>query len=429
MKRIDLRGVPAADWRLPQLDIEADLPVDSVRDIIDNVRLRGDAALREYSERFDGVELGRLVLDPFDLERAAAMLPQRQLAALELAADRVRTFHEHQVPDDRLVELDGVAVTTLHRPVERAGSYVPGGRALYPSTVIMTAVPAAVAGVDEVIVCVPPAADGAVPPVTLAAAHLAGVDRVHPVGGAHAIAAMAFGTESVPQVDVIVGPGNNYVATAKRLLSAMGTVKVPAAFAGPSEVVVIADAGVEPEWVAADIVLQAEHGPDGLGWLIAWDATFADAVEASVEAQLASAARSDDIQATLASRGVIALVDSRDAAAELANLVAPEHLQVMVDDPVELVDRIRHAGEVFIGPWSTAAAGDYLAGPSHVLPTARTARFGQALTVTDFLKEMHVVDVSEDGLRSLGPAIVEIAEAEGFDAHARAVRIRTQDET
>ena len=288
----------------------------------------------------------------------------------------------------------------------------------------MSARPARVAGVDEVCVCVPPGPDGLVPDITLAAAHLAGVDRVHPIGGAHAIAAMAYGTNSVLPVDVIVGPGNNYVATAKRELSSEGIVKVPAAFAGPSEVVVIADASVDPSWAAADVILQAEHGPDGLGWFITWDGEVADRVADSITQQLSTAVRAEHIAATLGSNGYIALVDGPGEAIELANQIAPEHLQLMVTDPQPLVAQVRHAGEIFVGALSSAAIGDYAAGPSHVLPTARTARFGQALTVSDFLKEMHVVTVDAEGFDAVAPAVIALAEAENLDAHAEAIRIR-----
>ncbi len=317
-----------------------------------------------------------------------------------------------------------MVIRSLSRPVERAGCYAPGGRAAYPSTVLMTAVPARVAGVDEVVLCVPPGTDGRIADVTLAAAAVAGVDAVYAVGGAQAVAAMAYGTETVPAVDVIVGPGSVYVALAKREVA--GHVGIPSAFAGPSEVVVVADASVPAPFAAVDVVVQAEHGPDGLAWLVTWDEAVAEAVEAEVVRMVAEAPRREDITATLADAGWSVLVDGPDQALAVADAIAPEHLQLMVDDAEALAERVRHAGAVFCGPWSPASLGDYVAGPSHVLPTAGTARFSGALTVADFTKEVHVVTADEGALRRLAPHVVALADAEGLDAHARSVRIRTE---
>ncbi|MDH3704779.1 MAG: histidinol dehydrogenase, partial [Acidimicrobiia bacterium] len=308
--------------------------------------------------------------------------------------------------------------------VERAGCYVPGGRARYPSTVLMTALPARAAGVDQVVLCVPPGLDGHIPDVTLAAAAVADVDEIHAVGGAQAVAAMAYGTDTIAPVDVIVGPGNVYVAIAKREVA--GAVGVPSAFAGPSEVVVVADATAPTELAAIDVVVQAEHGPHGLAWLVTWEPDVADAVTEAIEAAAAASPRRADIEATLEAAGIVALVDDAAAAIDVANLIAPEHLQLMCADNEQLLGRVRHAGAVFCGPWSPASYGDYIAGPSHVLPTNGTARFSQSLTVFDFLKDVHVVTVDPGASARLAPHVAMLARAEGLDAHARSAELRSE---
>ena len=375
------------------------------------------------TNRFDGVELEAILVDPTEVAAAPERIQPEVLAALEVAAKAVRRHHVDQVRPEHRSEEDGLVIRSLFRPVERVGCYVPGGRAAYPSTVLMTAVPAQVAGVGEVVLCVPPGADGKIADVTLAAAAVAGVDAVYAVGGAQAVAAMAYGTETVPAVDVIVGPGNLYVSLAKREVA--GDVGVPSAFAGPSEVVVVADASVPAPFAAVDLVVQAEHGPNGLAWLVTWDEEVAEAVEAEVVRMVAEAPRREDITATLADAGWSVLVDGPDQALAVADAIAPEHLQLMVDGAEVLAERVRHAGAVFCGPWSPASLGDYVAGPSHVLPTAGTARFSGALSVADFTKEVHVVTADEGALRRLAPHVEALANAEGLDAHARSVRIRT----
>lgn len=428
LRRLDLRGVPLDEipGALLRPEIAGEGPVAVVREIIADVRARGDEALADCTRRFDRVAEPRLVVSREERQAALASLDPSLRAALQLAADRIREFHEHQLVPDHRVERDGIVIDALHRPVDRAGCYVPGGRAVYPSTVLMTAVIARVAGVREVVLVVPPAADGSVPAVTLAAAEIAGVDEVYAVGGAQAVAALAYGTESIRPVDVIVGPGNIYVSIAKQEVA--GVVGVPSAFAGPSEVVVVADASVPARFAAVDVVLQAEHGPNGLAWLVTWDPAVADAVTEEVEAIVAAAPRAADIRSTLEAAGIAALVDSPEAALAVANAIAPEHLELMTADPDALVPMVRHAGAVFCGPWAPASLGDYLAGPSHVLPTAATARFASALTVTDFRKEVHVVRVSRDGFAAVAPHVIAIAEAEGLDAHAESVRLRVAPE-
>ncbi len=425
LPRLDLRGTDPAHAELPTFADLTDGPLEAVRAIIDDVRTRGDAALLDLTEKFDGVRLPAIAVPPERVHEALAEVAADVRAALRVAAERIRTFHEHQRRSPTTVEEDGIVVRSVHIPVDRVGCYVPGGRALYPSTVLMTAIPARVAGVAQIVLCVPPGPDGHVAPVTLAAAAVAGVDCVYAVGGAQAIAAMAFGTETISAVDVIAGPGNRYVATAKREVA--GVVGVPSAFAGPSEVVVIADGSVPAAAVAADLLVQAEHGPDGLAWLITWDPAVVDTVEAEVSAQLASAPRAADIAATLATRGRAILVDHPAAALTLANRLAPEHLELMCADAEALSADVRHAGAVFCGVWSPASIGDYLAGPSHVLPTARTARFGQALTVSDFTKDIHIVTVSEAGFDAVADHVIALADAEGLDAHAQSIRVRRRE--
>lgn len=424
LNRLDLRGVADPSGRLPRPKVDADEPVAAVRSIIAEVRERGDRALFELTARFDGVELSSLAVPREDLDAAVEALDPEVRGALELARDRIAAHHRAQLQEPVEHSSDGVRIRSYRRPVDRAGCYVPGGRAAYPSTLLMTSVPARVAGVEEVVVCVPPdRATGSVAPVTLAAAAIAGVDEVYAVGGAQAVAALAHGTESIRPVDVICGPGNKYVAIAKQEVA--GTVGVAAAFAGPSEVVVVADGTVPPELAAVDVILQAEHGPDGLAWLITWDEAVADAVTEQVARLVASAPRREDIEATLAEGGYAVVVDSPEAAIRVADLVAPEHLELLCADPERLVPLVRNAGAIFCGPWSPASIGDYVAGPSHVLPTHGTARFASALTVDDFTKHHHVVTVDEaaydDGVAD---AVEVLARAEGLDEHARSIELR-----
>jgi histidinol dehydrogenase len=427
LTRLDLRGVTGGlAAHLPRPLLDGEEPVAAVRSILADVRRRGDEALREYTARFDGVTLDDLRVPPEDAAAALAALPAGLRAALEEARDRIEEAHRAQLPAPVQHARGGEVVRELVRPVDRAGLYVPGGRAIYPSTVLMTAVPARVAGVRELVLCVPPGPDGRVPTETLAAAALAGVDEVYRVGGAQAIAAMAYGTGSIRAVDVIVGPGNVYVAVAKREVA--GVVGVPSAFAGPSEVVVVADDTVPAEWAAIDVVVQAEHGPHGLAWLVTWDEKVADAVAEAVTRLVDESPRAADVTATLSDGGYAVLVDGPAAAIEVANGIAPEHLELMVADPDSLLPLVRHAGAVFCGPWAPASVGDYLAGPSHVLPTNGSARFSGALRVDDFLKRIHVVSLDRDALAGVAPHVAALAEAEGLPAHAQSVRARLEEE-
>ena len=426
LNRLDLRGVTGAIGpHLPRPEVVGDAPTAAVREILAGVRARGDEALAEYSTRFDGVVLAEgesLRVPAAALEDALASIPPLLRESMEAARANITAFHREQVRADSRYERDGIVVRELRRPVERAGLYVPGGRAAYPSTVLMTAIPARVAGVPELVLCVPPGPDGHVDPAVLAAAALAGVDEVWRIGGAHAIGAMAYGTATMAPVDVIVGPGNVYVSVAKREVS--GIVGVPSAFAGPSEVVVVADETTPVDFAAIDVIVQAEHGPDGLAWLVTWSEDAADRISASVAALAAASPRRDVIQANLAKGGYCALVDSPERAMDVANAIAPEHLELMTADPEALLPLVRHAGAVFTGAWAPASVGDYLAGPSHVLPTYGSARFASALRVEDFTKTIHVVSLDEATLGRLAPHVVALAEAEGLPAHAESVRLR-----
>lgn len=423
LARLDLRGSTAPlDEVLPRPGLGEGNPKEAVQNILAQVKTNGDDALRELTERFDGCRPSSLVIGRSEMEAALGRVPEDFRRALETAAENIRLHHQDQQEKKHTVSRQGLTVESWAQPVERAGCYVPGGRAAYPSTVLMTAIIARVAGVKECVVCVPPGPDGLVPDATLAAAAVAQVDVVHPVGGAQAIAALAYGTESVKPVEVIVGPGNVYVALAKREVA--GLVAVPSAFAGPSEVVVIADESAPPELVAIDLMVQAEHGPQGLAWLITWDSATADRVDEALQELLITAPRRAEIESTLQDAGYCVLVDDPAQALAVSDAIAPEHLEIMTTEADVLAARVRHAGAIFCGPWSPASLGDYVAGPSHVLPTAGTARFSGALTVSDFTKEMHIVTASPEAIEKLGPTVVVLAEAEGLDAHAASLRIR-----
>jgi histidinol dehydrogenase len=425
LRRLDLRQV-TGDVRehLPRPSLDDDGPVAAVRDILARVEQGGDAAVRVLSEALDGVVIDDLRVPRTAMDAALAGLPAALRDALEAARDAIDSFQRSTLPPSRRYEHQGLVVRDLRRPVDRAGLYVPGGRARYPSTVLMSAIPARVAGVPEVALCVPPDKDGTINAPTLAAAALAGVDEVYRIGGAQAIAAMAYGTETVRPVDVIVGPGNVYVSIAKREVAQQGRVGVPSAFAGPSEVVVIADATTPVEFAAIDVMVQAEHGPDGLAWLITWSEEAADRITEAIERLTAEAPRRSEIEQNLSRGGYAVLVDSPRQAMEVANAVAPEHLELMNADPESLLDLVRNAGAVFCGPYAPASVGDYLAGPSHVLPTYGSARFSSALGVDDFAKQIHVVTLDQPALSKVGPHIVAIAEAEGLAAHAESIRLR-----
>ncbi|HEX4763940.1 MAG TPA: histidinol dehydrogenase [Usitatibacter sp.] len=394
--------------------------------ILDAVRARGDAALLEYTSRFDRWtprDAGELVV-PMDRARAAlAKLPSAQRDALELAARRIRGYHERQRQESwRVAEADGTELGQQVTPLDRVGLYVPGGKAAYPSSVLMSAVAAKVAGVPE-LVMVTPTPDGEMNPPVLAAAAISGVDRIVRVGGAQAVGALAFGTTTVPAVDKIVGPGNAYVAAAKRRV--FGHVGIDMV-AGPSEVLVIADASANPDWVAMDLFSQAEHDEVAQAILLTPEAKLIDAVASAMARHIAAMPRRDIISASLAARGALIRVRDLDEACAIANRIAPEHLELAVADPDALLPKIRHAGAIFMGHHASESLGDYCAGPNHVLPTSRTARFSSPLGVYDFQKRSSVIRVSREGARTLGRVAATLARAEGLEAHARSAEMRDE---
>ncbi len=425
LKVLDLRGVVSPLGPvLPRPDLAGDAPVNDVRAIVQDVRVRGDVAVREYTERFDGVALGELRVPAVALKAAASRLDPELVDALVAARDSIEAFHRWRPADHRTYERNGIEIEHLEIPVARAGVYVPGGRALYPSSVLMTAIPPKVAGVGSVALCVPPGPSGEVPDEILAAAHLADVDEVYRVGGPQAIAAMAYGTESIGAVDVIVGAGSRYVSIAKQ--EVRGVVGVPAAFAGPSEVVVIADETTPVDCAAIDVIVQAEHGPDGLAWLVTWSESALNAINEAIDRFVKAAPRRAEIESTLDAGGYAVLVDGPAQAMEVANEIAPEHLEICCHEPRRLVGLVRNAGAVFVGPFSPASLGDYIAGPSHVLPTFRSARFASVLGVEDFLRRVHVVTADKEALSRVARHVEVIARTEGLFAHAESVGIRAK---
>ncbi|MGH9165187.1 MAG: histidinol dehydrogenase [Acidimicrobiales bacterium] len=425
LRRLDLRGA-TGNWQatLPRPKAAASPPVDAVRAILAEVRAGGDAAVRDCTRRFDGVELGELRVPAVELKAALESIPPELRDALEAAQHNIDDFYRHELRRPEPFERDGLVIQARHQPVDRAGLCVPGGVAPLISSVLMTAVPARVAGVEEIVVCSPPSAGGTVGAGILAAAALAGVDEVYRVGGAQAVAAMAYGTESIAAVDVIAGPGGLFTSVAKREVAAEGVVGVPGSFPGPSEVVVVADETTSVEAAAMDVIVQVEHGADSVAWLITWDEEVATRIETAVGRLAAELPRHAVIEANLDANSWSALVDGPEQAMALANAIAPEHLELMVAEPADLVPLVRHAGAVFCGPWSPASVGDYVAGPSHVLPTYGSARFSGALGVEDFRKTVHVITLDEAALARLGPFVTTLAEAEGLDAHARSIAAR-----
>jgi histidinol dehydrogenase len=411
--------------RLLDWDQTTDPAVETVvRSIIADVRARGDVALLDYTERFDrwaapvAAELER---SQDDCQQALAVIDAQQREALELAATRVRTYAEHQKLESwSYTEADGTLLGQQVMPMDRVGLYVPGGKAAYPSSVLMNAIPAKVAGVAELIMVVP-TPDGEVNNMVLAAAAIAGVDRVFTVGGAQAVAALAYGTETIPAVDKIVGPGNAYVAAAKRMV--FGKVGIDM-IAGPSEILVICDGQTDPDWIAIDLFSQAEHDEDAQSILISPDGEFLGRVMESIERLLPQMSRSDIIRESLQGQGGLIQVRDLDEAVAIANQVAPEHLELSVADPQSMAARIRHAGAIFMGRYTAEVLGDYCAGPNHVLPTSRTARFSSPLGVYDFQKRSSLIQCSPDGASTLGKTAAILAHGEGLTAHARSAEMR-----
>ena len=403
---------------------EADTDVSrDVAAILARVKVEGDAALADLTRRFDGhdLEASGWRIDPAECRRALDALDPKLRGALELAAERITAYHEKQRPaNSDEVDAAGVRMGARWRAVDAAGLYVPGGRAAYPSSLLMNAIPAKVAGVQR-LAMVTPTPGGAINPLVLAAAALVGIEEIWRIGGAQAVAALAYGTERIAPVDVIVGPGNAWVAEAKRQL--YGVVGIDMV-AGPSEILVVADAANDPEWIAADLLSQAEHDPTSQSILFSDDAAFADAVAAAVDRQIDKLATGATARASWAANGAIILVERLIDAAPLIDRLAPEHLELAVDDPEPLFAAVRHAGSVFLGRHTPEAIGDYLGGPNHVLPTGRRARFASGLSVLDFMKRTSFLGCTPAALERLGPSAVALADAEGLPAHARSVALR-----
>jgi len=427
LRRLDASapGFDAALDRLTAFESKEDSAVEAaVAAIVADVRARGDAAVLEYTARFDRVRaasVAALALPQEELAAAYAALPQSERDALTSAAVRIRAYHERERAQSwSFVESDGTRLGQKITALSRVGLYVPGGKAAYPSTVLMNALPAKVAGVGDIVMTVP-TPDGVKNPLLLAAAHVAGVTRAFAIGGAQAIAALAYGTATIPAVDKIVGPGNAYVAAAKRRV--FGTVGIDM-IAGPSEILIIADSSADPDWVAMDLFAQAEHDEAAQAILLSPDAPLIDAVAASIARQLPAMSRSDIISKALARRGALIRVRDLDQACALADRIAPEHLELAVAEPETLLPKLSHAGAIFLGHYSSEAIGDYCAGPNHVLPTARSARFSSPLGVYDFQKRSSVIAVSPAGAQALGRIAMTLARGEGLTAHARSAEYR-----
>jgi histidinol dehydrogenase len=424
--RLDSHAANFAQEFRAFLDTKREASADveqAVRAIIADVAARGDAALVELTQKFDRVDLGKIELrvTPAELNAATAACDREALDALALARDRIEAYHKRQMPkDDRWTDPLGVELGHRWTAIEAVGLYVPGGTAAYPSSVLMNAVPAKVAGVPRVVMVVP-APEGKLNPLVLAAAKLSGVDEIYRVGGAQAVAALAYGTATIAPVAKIVGPGNAYVAAAKRLV--FGKVGIDM-IAGPSEVLIIADREANPEWIAADLLAQAEHDTAAQAILITDDAALADAVEHAVEGQLKTLPRGSVAGASWRDFGAVILVGKLDEAVGLTDAIAPEHLEIETHDPEPLAAKIRNAGAIFLGSHTPEAIGDYVAGSNHVLPTARSARFSSGLGVLDFMKRTSILRLDPDALGKLGPAAIALGKAEGLDAHARSVAMR-----
>jgi histidinol dehydrogenase len=412
LSRQALQGAPAIDER-----------EQTVRQIVNDVRRRGDAAVHEYTEKFDGVKLTSLEVDKAQIDRAYQEVDKELLAALKLAAERITAYHMEQ-KKALLRDSKNKNLGWLVRPLERVGVYAPGFQAPLPSTVLMTALPAKVAGVKEIILVTPPGKQGSVSPITLAAAAVAGIDRVFSIGGAQAVAALAYGTESVPRVDKVCGPGNIYVTLAKKMV--FGDVGIDGLY-GPSEVVIIADNTANPAYCAADLLAQAEHGSGASAIMITTWREMAEKVNREIENQLQNLSRRSIVAEGLEKKGFIAIVDTIEQAIDLANDYAPEHLCLVVANASSYIDKVKNAGCLFIGENSLEALVDYVAGPSHVLPTEGTARFGSGLNILDFVKLINVVNMDKKDIRQLGGATSIIALAEGLDAHAQAVAKRIEN--
>lgn len=427
LRRIDFRK-DRSDMasRLPRVSGQAVHEArERVRAILDAVRAEGDEAVARFAQEFDGWLGGPLEVSEAERTAALADLDPALSGALERAAAQIRWFHERARPPDWRAERDGAVLGVTYSPLRRVGVYVPGGRAAYPSTVLMTVIPARVAGVDEVVLCTPPGPGGRVNRTILAAAALAGADRVFRIGGAQAVAAMAYGTGTVPRCDKVVGPGNVFVSEAKRFVAADGACGIEG-YAGVTEIAIIADEGADPRLVAADLVAQAEHDPLATCLLVTPSESLVDAVDEALAVEVASTRHAERVREALGGQGAAVLVADLDQAVAVTDVFAPEHLEVQTADAAAVAARARAAGAIFVGAWSPVALGDYCAGPSHTLPTGGTARFTGGISTSDFLVPVNWVQYSREGLAALAPVVTALGEAEDLPAHARAVEVRLQ---
>lgn len=423
LNKIDSKDVQALSAYLESREAGVDQQMNAkVLDIIEQVRTRKDDALLEYTEKFDHVKLDSLIMSEEEIEAVMSKVDASLIADLKEAAENIACYHEKQLQEGYEIQKeDGVYLGQRVIPLERVGVYVPGGRAAYPSTVLMNVIPAKIAGVKEIVMVTPPSADGSVDPVIAAAAHIAGVTRICKVGGAQAVAALAYGTQSIPRVDKIVGPGNAYVACAKRLV--YGKVDIDM-IAGPSEILVIADKGADPEYVAADMISQAEHDPMASSILITDDETLVEKVEEALQRQSDALPRQEIIAQSLSNYGTVMVCDTIEECIEKANAIAPEHLELMVQDARSWLPLVRNAGSVFLGYYTCESIGDYFGGCNHVLPTNGTARFASALSCDSFIKKRSYLHYSKEALQRDGGKIMNIAHHESLDGHANAVKVR-----
>ena len=397
-----------------------------VRNIIDNVKANGDKALYEYCEKFDKAKLSSLEVSTEEIDEAFAAVEPQFIEILKEAAENIRTFHKQQVRQSFILNGDGYVTGQKITPIEKVGLYVPGGTAAYPSTVLMDSIPAKIAGCKEICITTPPSADGKVNPAILAAAKIAGVDRIFKIGGAQAVAALAYGTVTVPKVDKIVGPGNAFVAEAKRQVFGLVSIDM---IAGPSEILVIADGKSNPKFVAADLLSQAEHDKMASAVLVTDSAELAEKVSAELERQIPLLPRAEIARISIDNNGKIIVADNLFDVIDVANEIAPEHLELSVDNPFDYLDKIKNAGSIFMGRYCPEALGDYFAGPNHTLPTSGTARFSSPLSVDDFVKKSQYTYYTKDALQKSAESVAFFAEKEGLSAHARSVTVRFEDET
>lgn len=428
MKIIKMKNLKNEDRRklLKRSQIDASGVLDTVNKIVGDVREEGDLALQYYTQKFDGVKPDRLKVGEEDIKSSFSRVDLKVIEALKKAAVNIEKFHKAQIPPEWVCNMDeGIVAGQIIRPLESVGCYIPGGRAVYPSTILMTVIPAKIAGVSRVICCTPPLKDGEIKDVVLAAASIAGADEIYAVGGAQAIAAMAYGTETIPPVDKIVGPGNVFVTAAKKLVYGDVDIDFPA---GPSEVLIIADDTAEPDYIVMDMLAQAEHDPEAASVLVTTSERLAENVKKGIEDSIQSAKRRKIIEESLAKYGAIILVDSLDEAAEFSNLYAPEHLLIMTQNPDKVLEDINNAGSIFLGEFTPVAAGDYGSGPNHVLPTSGCARIYSGLSTESFLKKPTVQRLSKKGLKNLKDVVVTLAEYEGLYAHAESVKKRLSDD-